>query len=187
MLRPLPLPGAVTSRDRVRLLAVPSVALVVARLRAAVPDLEVTDEVLDLVAELCEVLDGLPLAQELAVAQVRALGLAEVVVRARAGLDDGCLPPRRGIPRRHRSLNAAITWSVARLSAPERQLFARLTVFAGGFSDAAAQQVLGEPGRDVRPVLAMLVEHSLVEAAHDGGAVRYRMLDTLRRHAAGLL
>ncbi|MHA6783501.1 helix-turn-helix transcriptional regulator [Pseudonocardia saturnea] len=165
--------------------AVPSVALFVERVRAAQPDFGLTPDNTPVVADVCRALDGLPLALELAAAAVRAHGLVEVLERTRHLLD-GAGPPRRGVVDRHLSLDSAITWSVARLDDEAVALFRRLGVFAGGWTVEAAQQVCGEPGVDVRPALATLVEHSLVEAVHRVSGVRYRMLQTLRRYSETL-
>lgn len=180
-LTPLPVPPAGTGRGR----AVPSVALFVDRVRAAQPDFVLTPHTEPVVADICRALDGLPLALELAAAQVRAHGLTEVLERTRRQLD-GPAPLRRGTADRHRSLDSALDWSVALLDEEAVTLLRRLWVFAGGWTAAAAQRVCGTPGTDARPALAMLVEHSLVEAVHRDAGVRYRMLETVRRHAENL-
>lgn len=179
-LRPLPVPGPGAGAG---LGAVPSVALFVDRVRAAQPEFRLTAETGPVVADVCRALDGLPLALELAAAQVRAHGLAAVLHRTRHLLDgDGV--PRRAVADRHRSLEAAIAWSVALLDDGAASLFRRLSVFAGGWTAAAAQRVCADPGTDVRQALATLVEHSLVDAVHQGTGVRYRMLETVRRYSA---
>lgn len=167
------------------LAAVPSVALFVERVRAVQPDFALTPLTSRVVADVCRALDGLPLALELAAAQVRAHGLAEVLVRTRHLLE-GAAPPQRGVVERHHSLDSAIAWSVALLDDEAVALFRRLSVFAGGWTATAAQQVCGEPGVDVRPALAALVEHSLVEVVHRGTGVRFRMLETLRCYSETL-
>lgn len=174
----LPAPG---DTDPESLLQVPSVALFVARVRGGQPDFALTAANAGTVAEVCTALDGLPLALELAAAQVRPLGLARVVAftRDRPG---AVVTPRRAVAVRQRSLAEAAAWSVALLSPPAARLFRRLSVFAGAVAPDAAAAV-AEPGpAGVLPELALLVEHSLLERAGD----RYRMLATLRAHATAL-
>ena len=181
---PLPVPDP---RDGLVELAVSaSVALFVARVRAAQPGFAVTEVNARTVAEICLALDGLPLALELAAAQVRACGLDEVLERARHRFSLLDLP-RRGVPERHRTLAGAMQWSVALLDEPTLALFGRLSVFAGGWTSCAAQEVCAQPGHEVVTGIATLVEQSLVIAESTGTAVRYRMLETLREFAAVLL
>jgi len=97
-----------------------------------------------------------------------------------------CRSPRGRRRTRHRSLADAVAWSVALLDDRATTLFGRLSVFAGGWTAHAAQQVCGEPGGEVLPALATLVEHSLVDVVHGATTVRYRMLETLRRYSAGM-
>jgi non-specific serine/threonine protein kinase len=179
---PLPVPDLRVPAGPEELLACPSVALLVARVRAVQPDFALSTDNARAVAEICHALDGLPLALELAAAQVRPLGVQEVLARARQFRMVEV--PSRAVPDRHRSLANAVAWSVALLDAPATRLFRRLSVFVGGWTAHAAQQVCGEAGEDVLPAMAALVEHSLVDAVHSGTAVRYRMLETLRKHSA---
>ncbi|SER04126.1 Predicted ATPase [Lentzea xinjiangensis] len=128
-----------------------------------------------LVAEVCRRLDGIALAIELAAARVRSLPLAEITAR----LDDRFRLLSRGsrtAAPRHRTLHAVVEWSWGLLTAAERDLAARFTVFSGGASLAA---VTGVTGSDV-DTLTSLVDKSLVESTGD----RYRMLDTIRAFCA---
>jgi predicted ATPase/DNA-binding SARP family transcriptional activator len=133
------------------------------------------------VAQICGRLDGMPLAIELAAALARALSVHEIVGR----LDDRFRllgQPHRGAPVRHRTLRAVVDWSYALLREPERVLFARLSVFAGGF-DLAAAEAVGETGDDTVSLLARLVDKSLVLREEGGGGlVRYRLVETLRQY-----
>lgn len=136
------------------------------------------------VCHICRRLDGIPLAIELAAARVRMLPAAEIAAR----LDDsfGLLTSgNRGALPRHQTLRAAIDWSYGLLSEPERELFGRLSVFAGGFTLAAAEEVCGDEGTGPAGVLeplSRLVDQSLV-ISEDRGQARFRMLETLRRYA----
>jgi predicted ATPase/DNA-binding CsgD family transcriptional regulator len=184
--QPLPVPDLRALPAPAELAAISSVALFAARVRAAQPDFAVDAGNARTIAEVCLALDGLPLALELAAAQVRRYGLAEVLARSR-GRFMLWQSPRRGVPDRHRTLAGAIQWSVALLDAPAAALFRRLSVFAGGWTASAAAEVCGEPGMDVPALLATLVDQSLVVAAETRSGLRYRMLETLREFAAAQL
>ncbi|WP_433206292.1 BTAD domain-containing putative transcriptional regulator [Dactylosporangium sp. CS-047395] len=134
------------------------------------------------VAQLCRRLDGLPLALELAATRVRALGLRGVVER----LDDRfalLATQQRDVPARQRTLTAVITWSWDLLDEQERAVLARLSVFAGGCTPEAAEEV-GEADLDL---LARLVDRSLVVLDETGISPRYRLLESVAAFAAGRL
>jgi len=136
------------------------------------------------VAEICRRLDGLPLAIELAAARVRALPAAELATRLedRFGLLTGT---GRAQDPRQRTLRATVDWSFQLLEEPDRRLFRRLSVFAGGWTVAAAEAVTGDAG-GVLEGLVRLVDRSLVVAV-GGDPARFRMLETLRAYGADRL
>ncbi|GAB3417432.1 BTAD domain-containing putative transcriptional regulator [Flindersiella endophytica] len=129
----------------------------------------------EVAAELCRRLSGLPLAIELAAAQLRVMSLAEI--DSGLGLADA---RSRTAPDRHRTLRAAIGWSHALLSAEERAMFRGLSVFAGAFRRDAAEYVTEQPG----DVLVRLADRSLVTAEPSPSGTRYRMLELIREYAA---
>ena len=127
-----------------------------------------------LVSEICERLDGLPLAIELVAARTAELTPAELM----ASLDDGLELASHGaqdLPERQRTLRAAIGWSHALLGEAEQRLFASLGAFAGGFTREAVEAVCGTSEH-----LTGLVGTNLVRRSEDG---RYRMLQTIREYA----
>ncbi|MDP9284697.1 MAG: tetratricopeptide repeat protein [Actinomycetota bacterium] len=129
----------------------------------------------DTVHEICRRLDGLPLAIELAAARTRVLTLdrlLERLGRALPVLTGG----RRDAPERQQTLRSTIEWSYDLLPAEERQLFARLAVFAGSFTAESAEAVCGASLDRVEA----LVEHSLVRRWETG---RLGMLETIRELA----
>jgi predicted ATPase/DNA-binding CsgD family transcriptional regulator len=140
------------------------------------------------VARVCQQLDGIPLALELAAARIRVLSVDQIAAR----LDDcfGVLTEgSRTAPRRQRTLESAVAWSYDLLPASEQQLFNRLAVFRGGWTLEAAEAICGDPSVGlVLDTLGRLVEKSLV-VAEDGpyGANRYRMPETIRQFAAARL
>lgn len=180
---PLPVPDLRTGSTVEELAAVPSVSLFVSRVRAAQADFALTAGTGRTVAEICVALDGLPLALELAAAQVRAFGLDEVLARTRDRFEL-LRRPRWAVADRHRSLEGAVRWSVDRLDTDVRRVFGELSVFPGGCTVGAARQVCG-PGAG--RALGELVDQSLVMAEQTGTEVRYRTLETLRAWAAGIL
>lgn len=151
---------------------------------AADPDFRLTADNRAVVAEICRRLDGLPLAIELAAARARTMSLRDIVERLDRRFDLLTTGPRAG-GRRHRTLQDVVGWSYELLHDRERQLFPRLSVFAGGFSLEAAEQVCSDadvPRGALAAALAELVDRSLVAASRSGGEVRYRLLDTLRAY-----
>ncbi|KAB2350251.1 AfsR/SARP family transcriptional regulator [Actinomadura rudentiformis] len=162
----------------------PAVRLFVDRARAVRPDLDLNGDNLAHIGELCRRVDGLPLGIELAAARLRSLNPADLV--ARSGDRFGLLTTaRQTVAPRHRTLRAVVDWSYALLSPAEQRLFARLSVFAGGFTLDAAEQVCEEPS--LLDVLTALVDSSLVVAGSTAGRVRYSMLETLRAYGRELL
>jgi non-specific serine/threonine protein kinase len=159
-----------------------AVELFALRATAAVPGFSVTPENAANVIRLCRRLDGIPLAIELAAVQLRALPLDELLDRLNhrftvlTGGRPGALP-------RHQTLRMAIEWSHELCSDAERRLWARLSVFAGPFSLAAAQEVCAEVSLERPDVVAAvigLVDKSAVVMEGE----RYRMLDTVREFGA---
>ncbi|MGH3863390.1 ATP-binding protein, partial [Actinokineospora sp.] len=136
------------------------------------------------IAQLCAALDGLPLAIELAAARCRVLTPAQIVQRLRDRF--GLLTlAARGAPDHHRTLRAALAWSLDLLTEDEAALFTRLGVFAGGFSVDAAEAVW-EPDRAL-DALSGLVGKSLVRVRRQGDSTRFSMLETIAAYAGELL
>ena len=184
-LGPLPVPPEGVT-DPAQVLEYDAARLFRDRAAAAMPGFDVTEQNAAEVAAACRLLDGLPLALELAAARIRMLPPGEIVRRAgaRLGLVGG---GGRTLPDRHRSIRAALDWSVALLDPDELAIFARLSVFAGGWTLEAAEQVCAGPGRDqfeVLEVLGRLIDKSLVVA---DGSGRSWLLELVREYAAELL
>ncbi|MEW1637307.1 BTAD domain-containing putative transcriptional regulator [Streptomyces sp. NPDC093801] len=135
------------------------------------------------VAEICDRLDGLPLAIELAAARLRLLTPRMIADR----LDDRfrlLTGGARTLLPRQQTLRAVVDWSWDLLDAAERTVLARMSVFAGGCDLDAAEAVCGGPDADVAGTLGSLVDKSLVTAVPDPDGMRYRMLETIREYAA---
>ncbi|WP_367127923.1 BTAD domain-containing putative transcriptional regulator [Saccharothrix sp. HUAS TT1] len=180
--RPLPTPGP-DARTLAELRRYDAVRLFLAR--AALPAVrDLTDADAPALAAVCAGLDGLPLALELAAARTAVLTVAEIAERLR---EPGTLRgPAHGRPH-HRALDAALAWSYEALRPASRQRFRQLAVFAGGWALDAAAHVWSESEAAAVDVLAELEAKSLVVADRRGGRTRYRLLETLRHHAAGRL
>jgi predicted ATPase/DNA-binding CsgD family transcriptional regulator len=182
-LAPLPVPSPGDADDMTQAGAV---ALFTDRARAADAGFALTDQNRADVARLVGRLDGMPLAIELAAAQVEALGVSQLL----GWLDDRLELPAGGdrlAAGRHRSLAAAAEWSYELLAEDERRVFRLLSVFPAPFTLEAAGAVAGE-GAAAQGVLR-LVECSLLVPPQPGpdGRSRYAMLETLRGYGAGLL
>jgi tetratricopeptide (TPR) repeat protein len=138
------------------------------------------------VASVCARLDGIPLALELAAARLGSLSVPEINSRLdhRFRLLTG--GSRTALPR-HQTLRALIDWSCELLNPEEQIVLDRLSVFAGGWTLAAAEAVTsrGDTGEwQVLDRLAALVDKSLVQAEETKGSTRYRLLETVRHYAA---
>jgi predicted ATPase/DNA-binding CsgD family transcriptional regulator len=144
-----------------------AVTLFADRARAAVPGFALTPENTPAVAELCRRLDGIPLALELAAVRLRGMPAEEILAR----LSDRfrVLGTTRTSIDRHRTLRAAVSWSYELCTPSEQRLWAELSVFPGGFSAAAAEQV-GGPG--AAATLARLAEKSVVQLSPGGTTPR---------------
>ena len=135
----------------------------------------------DGITELCRRLDSLPLAVELAAARTKALTPAQILKRLSEHVD--LLKGGRDADPRQQTLHATITWSYDLLSPEEQQLFARLSVFAGGCTLEAAEEVCGAD----LDILQSLVEKSLLRFTASEAGGRYWMLVTIRDYARELL
>jgi non-specific serine/threonine protein kinase len=157
--------------------------LFIERARQRRPELVVSGRADAAIVQLCERLDRLPLAIELAAGRVGAMSVEEILASLDQRIGDlggsGRLSPAH-----HRSVRAAVAWSYELLEHAEQQAFRRLSVFVAGFDAAAAKAVAEAP----LELIARLVEKSLIavrESPH--GSTRYRLLETVREYARALL
>jgi len=154
------------------------------RAAAVVPGFAVNEDNQVAVARLCQRLDGLPLAIELAAVRLRSLSVHDILDR----LEDRfrlLTTGDRVAPERHQTLRAAVEWSFELCTRLERTLWARLSVFAGEFDMAAAEEVCAGEGLLVDEVLTGvigLVEKSVLVAGSGSAVFRYRMLETIRQY-----
>lgn len=166
-----------------------AIQLFLERVRAQDASLEIADADVLAAAEICASLDGLPLAIELAATRVPLFGIRGLAGR----LNDRftlLTKGRRTATGRHQTLGAMIEWSYQLLDDAEKLVWRRLSVFSGVFSFAAASAI-GRTGLDeqvdIADILGSLAEKSLVTVEMRGGEACYRMLESLRLYAFGLL
>ena len=162
-----------------------AVRLFIERAHTVTPQFALTDENVSAVIRVCQRLDGIPLAIELATARLKMLPVQQIADH----IDDAFRlltgGSRTAMPR-HQTLQALMDWSYNLLTELEQALLRRLAVFAGGWSLEAAEAVgAGEDiaAREVFDLLARLVDKSLVLAEEQGGVARYRLLETVRQYA----
>lgn len=159
------------------------------RAAACRPGFTVSPDNAATVLSICQALDGLPLAIELAAARVRVLSPEQIRARLgdRLGLLTGGAPTA---PPRQHTLRATIEWSYEMLTGPEQEIFRRISIFAG-WSLEMAEQVCADSAITAGAVpglMAALVDKSLVVAEPElAGQARFRMLDTIREYATARL
>ena len=164
-----------------------SVRLFVERAAAAGPTFSLTEQNAETVAQICARLDGIPLAIELAAARVKVMPVGQILGR----LEDRFRLLTSGSPGavpHQQTLRATVDWSYELLSDKERELFDRVSVFAGGATLEAVESVCSGDGvaeEEVLDLLTHLVDKSLVlPEVGAGGAARYRLLETLRAYGS---
>jgi non-specific serine/threonine protein kinase len=181
----LPIPPTESPYAPETLTGYAAVQLFVERARAINPGFTITDGNAAAITQICQRLDGIPLALELAAALVRGMSVEQQARRLDQRFQLLTGGSRAALPRQQ-TLRATIDWSYDLLSEPERTLFSRLSVFAGSWTLEAAEATCAADGveRDaVVELLLRLVDKSLVftQATVDG-IDRYRLLDTLRQY-----
>ncbi len=161
--------------------------LLTRRVVAIRPDFSPSDAGSDTVDDLLEALDRLPLAIEMAAARISAMAIADLVALIRDQHDVLRSPDRTAGPR-HRTLGAVVAWSERLLEDDERRAFTDLAVFAGPVPAADVVGVLGAGGTrsraEVMNTVAGLVDRSLLVADTSARPTTYRMLETVKAHAA---
>jgi non-specific serine/threonine protein kinase len=181
----VPRPGACTPAE---LHKYESANLLVERATAVMPNFAVTDANCDTIVRLCQTLEGMPLAIELAVARLRVLSLEQILDRLTDRyklLTDGA----RNAPARQQTLRALMDWSWDLCSDAERALWSRVSIFAGGLELDAAEAVCADdklPADAILDLIASLVDKSVLTRAGEGTA-RYQMLEVTREYGAAKL
>jgi predicted ATPase/transcriptional regulator with XRE-family HTH domain len=185
---PLELPTATRQAQPEDVGRWPATALFWERAQAVRPDLDLDPETASLIAEICRKLDGLPLAIELAAARVKHLPLAAIREQLEHRLELLVGGPL-DLPLRQRAIRDTVAWSHDLLGPREQILFRRLSVFAGGWSLDAIENVAGsvDDVGDALDGISALVDQSLVVLERNRPDPRYDMLDVVREYAAACL
>ncbi|CAN5652936.1 BTAD domain-containing putative transcriptional regulator [soil metagenome] len=183
---PEELPGSGQALDEEQLLNYESVRLFYERAKFVQPEFSLTSQNAAAVVQICQRLDGLPLAIELAAVRVGILSPQQIAARLDMALEF-LQGGGRAVSARQQTMRGTLDWSYDLLSEPERRLLERLAVFAGGWMLDAAERI-GAGGvvavNDVLELLAQLVDKSLVVTRlGPGGDVRYAFLEPVRQYA----
>ena len=163
----------------------PALVLFAERARAVDPDFALHAENIQAIASICSQLDGLPLAIELIAARVRLMSPEALLIR----LNDQFVlyaDGMRALPARQKTLRNAIDWSYSLLSAEEQDLFARLSIFSGGFTLEAAESIFSRTVTDksIPDLIAWLLDKSLLQRSlNKAGEPRFHMLVTIQQFA----
>jgi predicted ATPase len=170
-----------------------SVQLFVERAQAVQPNFTLTSENTVLIARICSIVDGLPLALELAAARVKVLPLASLVERLSQAPLPTLIGGARSLPDRHQTLRKTITWSYNLLQPAEQVQFRRLGIFIGGWSLEAAEAMMQEypvnennssiPSSPLDFLEWLINQSLLTQQPTAGSQARYTMLTTLREYA----
>lgn len=190
---PLEAPNSSIALNKSGLMQLESVQLFVERAQAGAPDFAVTDENAAIIGQICEKVEGLPLALELAAARIKSLSPASLLERLSKARFPLLTGGARNLPSRQKTLHNTITWSYDLLSPTEQAWFRRLGIFQGNWSleavEALGQSVTADNGSastdlSLLDVLEQLTDQSLLRRELVAGTqTHYSMLDTLREYA----
>jgi non-specific serine/threonine protein kinase len=180
----LSLPDARRNQNPAELQQYESVQLFVDRARQRRADFALNDDNAAAVAQLCNRLDGIPLAIELAAARIRVLSVEQIVERLDEQFRLLASPNQGGLPR-HQTLEAMMDWSYHLLTDREQALFRALSVFTGGFPLEAVPAVEGRGLDEFSAIdlLSQLTDKSLLVVDEHSGEARYSMLEIIRQYA----
>ena len=183
------LPDVRRSYDSESLSQFESVQLFIDRSLGVNPKFEITNENIPAVAQLCNDLDGIPLAIELAAARMNVLSVEKILERLSDRFKLLTGGKRTSLPRQQ-TLKALIDWSYGLLSEDEKLLFGRLSVFQGGWKLEAAEAVcsLGPVDEfEILDLMSNLIDKSLIKSSDSESEMRYSMLETIRQYSKSVL
>ncbi|MCW3099998.1 MAG: DNA-binding transcriptional activator of the family [Chthonomonadaceae bacterium] len=182
LLSPLPTSGG--AQDPETLLRVASIALFVDRAQMVRPNFQVTAQNAATLAELCDQLEGIPLAIELAAARIQVLSAAHILEQIKANRLDFLATKRRDSLSRQRTLRSALDWSYRLLPEPAQRTLAQVSVFRGGWTLDAAQSVCRLGEADTLEMLGLLRDNSLLQVEDEEEGIGFNLLETVREYAA---
>jgi len=166
-----------------------SANLFIERLLPQQPDFVLTRENAPVIAEICQRLDGIPLAIELAAAQANLLRPSEILARLSDRFALLTKGSRTALPH-HQTLQAAVDWSYELLNDDETTLLHRVAIFGSSFSLDAAEDICADEKLNSSAVFGLLrnlIDKSLIYVARESDEIRYRLLETIREYALGKL
>lgn len=184
---PLDLPDSSNIHSEQSLAQYASITLFIQRAKAAKSDFELTGENIITVVEICKKLEGLPLAIELAAARIKILSPNDLLAR----LDDQLKVLTSGakdLPVRQQTMRNAIAWSYDLLDEPERKLFRQFSVFVGGATLDAIENIFAENDVEIFETVLSLTDKSLLRRKENSdGSFRFQMLEVVRQFSANKL
>jgi non-specific serine/threonine protein kinase len=178
-----PLPTSTGAQTLQALLSIPSIGLFVDRAQNALPDFQLTERKADTIAHLCDRLEGMPLAIELAAARVALLSPARILEQVQANRLDFLTTRRRDAHFRHRTLRATLDWSYALLPESARTFLASLSAFRGGWTLEAARAVCQSSDEETLELLTLLRDSSLIQVIDTDAGQRLTLLETIREYS----
>ena len=185
VIKPLTMPKVNSNPELKELRDYEAVKLFIERLLPQQPDFVLNNANAPVIAEICQRLDGIPLAIELAAAQANLLSPSEILTRLSDRFQLLTRGSRTALPH-HQTLEAAVDWSYDLLSEPEKLLLHRVSIFGSSFSLEAAEVICsGEElsQNQIYTLLRDLIDKSLIYVDRDSEEIRYRLLETIRDYA----
>jgi non-specific serine/threonine protein kinase len=180
---PLSTPSQLQISGNNALSAYESTQLFVERANAVVPDLRIDDEGSESIVRICQRLEGLPLAIELAAVRMRAMSAQQILSRL-TDMFELLTISNRGVPYRQQTLRLSVDWSFYLCTGEEQDLWSRLSVFSGGFELEAVEAVCGDrfDTAGLLNVISQLVNKSILIRDDIESVMRYRQLETMRNY-----
>ena len=185
VLQPLSMPDINIAANSRELREYEAVSLFIERLLPQQPEFILNDENAPIIAEICQRLDGIPLAIELAAAQANLLSPKEILTRLSDRFQLLTKGSRTALPH-HQTLQAAVDWSYDLINEREKMLLHRVSIFGSSFSLEAAESICAGEGleqADVYTLMRDLIDKSLVYVDRQTDEIRYRLLETIREYA----
>ena len=184
VLKPLSMPDLNSHPELKEVRDYEAVKLFIERLLPQQPDFVLNSENAHIIVEICQRLDGIPLAIELAAAQANLLSPSEILTRLSDRFQLLTKGSRTALPH-HQTLQAAVDWSYDLLSEPERILLHNVSIFGSSFSLEAAEMICAQgnlSSSDVYTLLRDLIDKSLIYVDREREEIRYRLLETIREY-----
>ena len=179
-LAPLPTSAGVQTPEA--LLNVASIALFVDRAQSVLPDFQLTERNAVTIAQLCDYLEGLPLAIELAAARVGVLSPARILEQVQTDRLGFLATRHRDAESRHKTLRATLDWSYQLLPEAGQRFLAQVSVFRGGWTLKAAEAVCGLNEEETLEMLTLLRDSSLIGVSDTEEGLRFTLLETIREY-----